>query len=156
MLTNVYFVLTLLVELLFPSIGEALWAPFLVDTFYRKNKINALIWALAAGILPELLSPHTPFGLFSLVYVMSTFLLYDKKQYFFIDHLTTLPLMTFFFSAISTLLLALLVQLPLSLSWAASDLIFRPFLIGIISFLLYTLPQWFFSPKRRAGKEYFL
>ena len=155
--TNIlYFGLTLLATLYFPQLGASLFPPFLVYTFYRNPKMTALGWSVTAGLIPDLLSPHTPFGLYPFVNVLTTLFLYDKKQFFFIDNLSTLPLMTFFFTLLNTALLALFAQIPLSLSWIAGELILNSLIVSLVSFILYTIPQNFFGPKRRRGDEYFI
>ena len=157
MLNNyIYFFITSLIILLFPSVVLQLFAPFLVFIFYRSSKMEALWWSVACGLVLDLLSPHTTLGLFAFTYAVTTALLYDRKQHFFIDNLSTLPLMTFMFSVLSTLILALLVQIPISLPWIATDLLLMPLGDAFIAFFCYTVPYWQLAPKRRRGEEYFL
>lgn len=151
-----YFFVSTAVVLLFPSIVLQLYAPFLVFIFYRCSKIEALWWSLACGLVLDLISPHTTLGMFAIIYVFSTSILYDRKQHFFIDYLSTFPLMTFLYSITSTLVCALWVQIPISIPWIFSDLILLPLGDAVIAFTCYTLPYLRFGPKRRRGEDYFL
>lgn len=118
--------------------------------------MRALWGSVGCGLIEDLLSPHTPFGLFAFIYAITTYFLYDKKQHFFIDSFSTFPLMSFFYSILSTALLALIVQIPLSPAWVMSDLVLLPFGVSLIAFIGYTLPYWAFGPTWRRGEEYFL
>lgn len=151
-----YFLGTLLLTLFVPSLTLQLFTPFLVYIFYRCSKGEALGWSLGCGLILDLLSPHTTLGLFATNYVSVTALLYDRKQHFFIDNLSTFPLMTFIYSSLSTLILALFVQVPLSLPLIATDFILLPLADALIALICYTLPYMYLGPKRRRGEDYFL
>lgn len=103
----------------------------------------------------EMTAYQQHFGWLPLTLVATTFFLYDKQKHFFRDNFSTYPIMTFLFSLLSTLLLALILRLPLTLSWISTDLLLMPFLDGAFAFLFYTLPITFWGPKRRRGEEYF-
>ena len=149
------FVATSLIILLFPALNCQLFSPFLVFIFYRDSLMKALAWSLAAGFVLDLFAYGLHFGFLPVAFALSTLLLYDKKRHFFYDNLSTYPIMTALFSSLSTLILALLSSIPLSLSWAASDLVLMPLLDALFAFILYTVPFVIWGPKRRRGEEYF-
>lgn len=151
-----YFFVTTAIVLLFPSILLQLYTPFLVFIFYRCSKMEALWWSVACGFILDLLSPNTTFGMFAITYVVSTAILYERKQHFFIDYFSTFPLMTFLYSVLSTFLCALWAQIPISIPWILSDLIVLPLADAVIALTCYTLPYARLGPKRRRGEEYFL
>lgn len=154
--TSLIFVVTALLFFLFPTYNVMVFAPFLVTIYYFKAFSSCLWWSFAAGFVVDLLSSHTPLGLHAAVFCLATAYLYDKKQFFFVDNLSTFPLMTTFFSFLATLLLALMSGIPLSLDWVISDLVLMPLADALFAFVCYTLPFSWFRPKRRAGHEYFL
>lgn len=114
------------------------------------------MWTLSAGIFLDLMSPGTRFGLFSLIMLIATWVLYGRKQRFFFDSLSTFPIMSALYSALVYLMLGIATQVPLSTSWMLSDLILMPLLDAFVAFIGITLPLWILGPKRRKGEEYFL
>lgn len=149
------FFATAAVTLFFPSLNIQFFSAFLVFIIYKESLTSALTWAIFAGFILDLTAYSLHFGFLPLSLALTTLLLYDKKRHFFLDSLTTFPIMTTLFSSLSTLLLALFAQIPLSLNWIASDIILMPLLDGIAAFLVYTLPFIYFGTKRRRGEEYF-
>lgn len=148
----------LLIPLYFPSLKLQFFAPFLITILYKKPFFNALWWAFFTGLLQDLLSATHHLGLFGLGSCLTLTALRPLKKHFFEDSLSTIPLMTLFFSIFFTLLQVVLFSLfesspPLSLKWIATDLFFFPLLDALYAFLLFTLPQLFFP--RFSDREYF-
>lgn len=158
------FILTLLFTLflpaLFPSCRLLFFAPFLVVMYYQKSLSLCLYFSFLCGIILDLLS--TSFiGLHALNFCLVTIFLYSRQRNFFSDNLSTLPLMTFFFSLLSTLLDALLIHtfestFPFSLKWVFADVFIMPALDASYAFVCFILPFYAFGKRRRRGKDYFL
>jgi len=130
---------------LFPAARLTFFAPYLVILFYRKPFIRCLWISLFCGLLLDLVSSQLHFGLYALSYVATTALLYRQKQFFFEDSLTTLPVMTFFFSVTSTFINGFLVTLlhkeaSLSFGWVITDLIFLSIIDSIYAVMLLLIP----------------
>lgn len=128
----------------FPRLHLFYFAPYLVFCVYRYSRLGLFWRASLCGIILDLLSSTTHFGLSSLNYCFVAWILYGQKRNFFEDKLSTLPLMTFVFSTLSTgfsVLLALLFgnSHPLSWQWVASDL-FGMSLADSLYALLFSLP----------------
>jgi len=153
---------TLCIPPLIPSLKLFYFIPFLIRCIYLK-KLGTCLWiACGVGLILDLFSANSRFGLFSANYVLTTYMLYGQKRNFFEDSWSTLPFMTFVFSVLSTLvqiLLLLVVDqhiIPLSLHFVFSDLIVMPLLDAVFAFCLFTLPHIFFGKPVRPGNDYFL
>lgn len=152
--------IALTVPLLFPALRLTFFAPFLIICCYRKTLTKCLWLALLCGVIIDLLSSYTRFGLFSLDYCVSLLILYPQRRNFFADSVSTLPIMTFFFAIISTLIMALLLYSIESINifswgWAFTDLLIMPFIDGIYAFLVFTFPALLFGKPARRGRDYF-
>lgn len=158
------FIFTLLATLLMPAIFPAarltFFVPFLVILFYQKELSSCLWVALLCGFIIDLLSSHTLIGIHALNFCLTTWILYGQKRHFFADSITTLPMMTFFFSIMSTL-----IQLPLyyifegkmalSWSWALTDLLIMPAADAAFAFAIFILPAFALGKRPRRGSDYF-
>lgn len=152
---------TLFVPLFFPSLHLLFFPAALIYSLYRKPLTKTLWLGFFAGIFLDLLSANVRFGLHALNYVFALYLLEKIKRHFFEDSLTTIPLMTFLFSALSALLqiplFALLDQpLPLNFKLFAGDVLIMPAADALFAALLYTLPVWALGKPTRRGQDYFL
>lgn len=153
---------TLAVPVFFPSLKLFYFIPFLVRSFYLKPLKTSLWYAFFIGCILDLLSAHMRLGLFAFNYVATTYFLYGVKRHFFEDSLTTLPVMTFFFSVVSSLLQwgALLLferqLLPLSLQFLLIDFLLMPFGDSLFALLAFTLPIALFGKPTRKGSDYFM
>lgn len=143
-----FYTFTLMVCLppLLPDLRVLFFAPFLVYSFYHQTKEGSLWLALLCGLIIDLLSAHTRLGFYALNYCLTTNLLYRQKKHFFADNLSTLPIMAFIFSALSTLIQAILLYafgqgMILSLDWIAIDLIWLPMLDALYAGIAFTLPS---------------
>lgn len=151
---------SLLVPSLFPSARFLFFVPFLITTYYQKSFATCLWLSFLCGFILDILSSSF-IGLHALNYCLATGLLFSQRKHFFSDSLSTLPLMTYFFSFFSTLLEAVLVHtfdtpVSLSLHWFFTDLMIMPLLDGIYAFICFIVPFYFFGIKQRKGKDYFL
>lgn len=86
-----------------PGIPLQIFVPLLVWTFYRYSRIESLYFAVVAGLLCDLLSSTQHMGLYTASYLLSSHVLYPCSTLFFEGNLWTLPLLTFFFSIISSI-----------------------------------------------------
>jgi rod shape-determining protein MreD len=146
---------------LFPGWRLMFFAPFLVILYYQKSFITCLWISLACGLLLDLLSSHERIGLNAADYCLTTFILYKQRRHFFADSLSTLPLMTLFFSFISTLLQLCLIyvfqnKVNISWQWAFTDLVAFPVLDATYAFVIFILPFLFFGKRPRRGRDYFM
>jgi rod shape-determining protein MreD len=155
------FCAALLYLILLPQFFSALklfyFTPFLIALFYKKT-LNTALWAAAlCGFIMDLLSSTSHLGIVSLNYVLTTLVLYPQKRHFFADSFSTLPIMTFLFSILSTLLqviLLFLLDTPLHLSflWFEKDLIVYPLADALYALVGFTLLP---IMPRRVEREYF-
>lgn len=97
------FFLTITLPALFPTLRLDYFVPFLVFAFYRSSnsKTKCLWLALICGLIFDLLSATTHFGLVALNYTLTVYILFYFKNYFFEDAFTTLPIMTLTFIYLS-------------------------------------------------------
>lgn len=144
-------VLGLVLPAVFPFAKINFLIPFLVYLFYHTTQLQCIWWAALCGFIFDSLSSYSHFGIFSANYMLTAWILYKQKFRFFEDGLSTLPLMTFFFSVLSTCLQVFFLDLfgqkiVLSSGWIMNDLLWLPFLDGIYAALTLTLPL-LFLPK---------
>lgn len=156
---------TLLVVLCFPVLFPAwplmAFAPCLVIIFYQTSILTSLWAAALCGLLLDLLSSHSHLGLYAANYCLTTALLYGQQRHFFADSISTLPLMTFFFAILSTIIQAAIFyafekENVFSWAWVMTDLIFLPALDVVYAFVCFLLPAVCFGKPVRRGKDYFL
>lgn len=162
---SLYFIVSLFLSLtfppLFPNLKIYFFIPFLVRSFYLKNKTTSLWLSLFAGLIVDLLSDSPRFGLIPCNYVITSFFLYSLKNRFFEDYFTTLGAVTFLYSLFSTLLqLALLYLLDrsfieISFSFIFKDLALMPLQDAFFAVLFFSLPLLLFKKPSRAGSDYF-
>lgn len=158
------FIICLLATLFMPAITSSIrlvfFAPFLVITFYQKSFFLSLCYALGCGVICDLLSADIRFGVHALSFCVTTLVLYQQKKNFFADSISTLPMMTFFFSVLTTLvdfitLYALQQPQLFSWEWVVCDLLVMPALDGLTAFLVFSLPGLLFGSRVRKGEDYF-
>lgn len=157
------FLITLLLLLigprLFPNLPLAYVIPFLVIILYKKNFMISLWISCFVGLALDLISSANLFGLYACSYTLTTALLYKQRYHFFADSLSTLPLMTFFYSVLSTLILNIIMfgfeQNILSVSLLITDFLFLPFLDATYAFIVYVLPGYLLGKPIRRGSDYF-
>jgi rod shape-determining protein MreD len=140
--------------LLLPKIHLFYFAPFMVICLYHYTRIELLWRSLLCGVIVDLLSSGSFFGMTSVNYCIVSGLLYGQTRNFFEDKLSTFPLMTFFFSFFSTLLSVFFsfftgFEHPLSLLWIATDLIGMSVVDALFALFAFSLP---FELTRLGGK----
>lgn len=148
------FVCTLLGPLLAPKFPLLYFAPYLVLTYYKHPRYSVLWHAFGCGLLIDLFSSSTFFGMTGINYCITSMLLYGQTRNFFEDKMFTLFLMTTLFSLSSTLI-ALFLSLFLdqnfflSFGWLFSELMCLPLCDGAYALLFFSLP---FQLTRRLSK----
>lgn len=129
----------------FPSIRLAPLAPFLVVCFYRLPFRQCLTLAFVSGLLIDLLSTQFRFGLFGVIHLLASALLYGQKKHFFEDRPLPFCLYTSltstFLSGLS-LLAAKFSSMEMAISFPVllSDLVFMPLIDGLYAFLWFVCP----------------
>lgn len=129
----------------FPKLRLLFFAPYLISSLYKKSIWTTLWRGLFVGVIIDLFSSSSSFGLTSLVYVLSCFLLSSQKRNFFEDKLITLPLMTAFFSILSTFLNALFLvifeqQMLFSTRFILTELFGMALADALFALLFFSLP----------------
>lgn len=147
------FATSLLATLLVP-VRLFFFVPFLVLFIYKNNVSTSLWMAFLCGLVLDFLTPGNRLGLISLNFTLATLLLFQLKQYFFVDRMSTLPLMTFLFGAFAACLQLLLEgifqgNLRFSASYVTWDIILMPVCDALFA-LLATVFMQFVSFKKRA------
>jgi len=155
------FLLTILMPVIVPSFTIAYLVPCIVVLFYTKSLIACLWGALGCGFILDILSPHAHLGLYASNFTITAALLYRQKQHFFSDKATTLPLMTFFFSLLSTLFHTFFVgmfeeKITVTRNWILFDLLLLPAYDGVFAFSVFILPFLVLGKQIRKGDDYFM
>lgn len=147
------FILSLVLPIFWNSASIFFYVPFLVICFYRTKFTHALWWALICGFFVDLFSVHTRLGNTSLVYCLTTFILYRLKFRFFEDGFSTFPVLTYVFVSLSTLMLGLLYRiidihwLVFSWDWIQNDLIILPLKDSLFALFFYTIPLFLINQR---------
>lgn len=153
--------LTLFFPILFPNFRVYFFLPFLIIAFYQKSLSTCLWLSVGCGTIMDLLSSLPTLGVYALAYTVTTLLLYRIKRNFFADHISTLPLMTLFFSQISSCFLVLETSFlenlhSFSWKWLFSDLAIMPLLDSSFAFCFFIVPALLFGKPIRRGRDYFI
>jgi len=151
---------TLVIPPLLASGRLMFFSPFLVIICYKKRFSSCLWVAFGCGIIMDLLSSNIRLGIHSLNYCLTLTLLYPQKKHFFADSLSTLPIMTFLFSSVSTFLMAILLysleaKNMISWYWAFTDLLVMPSMDALFAFCAFIIPPLLFGKPQRRGSDYF-
>lgn len=151
----------LCIPVLFPSFRLTFFAPFFIVSCYQKPLKKCLWYAFACGVFLDLLSSSGRLGLHALDYCVTVSILYPQRRHFFADSISTLPMMTFCFSVLSTLIMAILLYSiesynVFSWAWIATDLFYWSTIDAGYAFLCFVLPALLFNKPRRRGKDYFI
>ncbi len=93
----------------------------------------------------DLLAPYPRLGILAVNYCATSMIVYRAKSWFFEDSLISLPVMTFLFAEVSTLLHALLLGLfasgpVVSWTWIATDLLLLPLLDAFYAWIWFAFP----------------
>ena len=141
---------TLFSQILEPSFRLTFFAPFLIIIFYQTSFLSSLYFALLAGLIIDIFSSPLRFGVYALNYTITTAFLYGQTKNYFADSLMTLPIMTFLFAVVSTILqICLLIvfsKVPnISIAWFFSDLLVMPAVDAVFAFCWFILGSMFFG-----------
>jgi len=147
--------LALFLPLFFPFLHILFFAPFLIVCFYRCSLSVCLWWALSSGFIIDLFSYETRLGTYAINYCLTTLCLYPYKFHFFEDRLSTLPIMSFGFTCLSTLIQIGLFYITgksfsLSWEWALHDLLLIPLQVAIYALLAFSLSSFTISYLKRS------
>lgn len=129
----------------FPQIKFMAFSPFLVLLITKKERITALFISLGTGLLIDCSSSSTVFGTYSLIYCLTTALLYGKIRHLCSDKAAAFSLFTFLFSLVSTSIELCFLhifneQTLFSFHLLITDLLFMPFLDALYAFFWFTCP----------------
>lgn len=129
----------------FPHCPLYYFAPYLVLCFYKFSKFRVLVRACFCALFLDLLSSHAHFGITPLNFCCVSLLLFSQKHHFFADKLSTLPLLTFLFSFLSTLFSLTLLSFQKKVflfhgSGCVTDLLLLPLLDAAYSLIVFSLP----------------
>lgn len=149
----------LLLPLFLPKAHLIFFAPFLVLTYYKKSLYKSFWFALLAGIVVDIFSASNPFGISSLIYVLTTRVIYNQKRNFFEEKPSTLPFMTFLFSLFSTFIGKIALYffakpLPLSLESLITDCLLMPICDAAYAMALFFLPFQILKKIKYQNRPY--
>jgi cell shape-determining protein MreD len=122
----------------------------LVMLFYFLSKTSCAWLALLCGCLIDCLYTHARLGFTGTSYLIGALILYEYRLYFFKDAYSTLAIMTYLFSCISSCIEAPLhlffgVEVfVISIQWLAVDCFLMPLLDASCAFLLFSLPHFLY------------
>lgn len=153
--------LTIAIPSLYPTMRLSYFIPFLVIVCYQMTLSRALWIAFGCGMVLDLLTAHTRLGLYAMDFCVTLAMLYPQRRNFFADSLSTLPIMTFLFSTLSTLVMAIMLYViemksVFSWSWFLTDLLVLPAADALFAFAVFIGPAYFLGRPQRRGKDYFL
>ncbi len=139
------FLALFLFPLWFPKLQLLFFAPYLICMLYKHPFFSNLWRCVLAGLIVDLFSSAPLFGLTSLNYLVVLLILRTQKHNFFQDKLATIPLMTAFFSILSTFFSALFLLIftqnsLFSARWIVTDLFEMALLDALYAFILFSLP----------------
>lgn len=132
-------------QIMLPNLRLVYFAPAFIYLLYSRKEANSLIFCLLIGVISDLFSAYTPFGLYVLVYLLAYHTLRVIKHFFFFEELISLPILSYIFSMITTLYLGIFIQSSsklslFSLSWIFSDLFLYPLIDALYAFLFHAIP----------------
>jgi hypothetical protein len=153
-------VMTLISSSIFPSFRLMFFIPYLIVLYYKQSYVKCLWGAFICGLIIDLLSSKTPLGLWSLNYAVTSIVLYKQRLNFFGDRQSTLPIMTFLFSVISTSLqwFSILIfesQFLPGMNSVLTEFVAMPFFDALYAYSFFILPWVIFYPLPRKGTDYF-
>lgn len=138
----------------YPTLRLFYFAPFIACSVYQTSFLGLLYRAFFAGLTLDLFSSSTVFGITGLNYGVVAAALFLLRRHFFEDKFSTLPIMTFLFSFISTLLYAFFCvsiggRISLSWKWAYTDLLIMPLFDGLYALVCFVLPAFVYKKISR-------
>lgn len=161
----ILFIISLILSLASSFINAPLklnfFIPIIIISFYQKSLNYCLWFSLLCGLIFDLFHQADLLGLEILAFSLSTLLLYNQKQNFFSDYITTLPLMTFFYSALNFVIECLIIYFIdkpsffFSIKFIISNLLIYPLMDSIYALLFFVLPFKLFGKRQLRGSDYF-
>lgn len=115
-----------------PNFHPIFFAPYLIFNFYRFSKENIVLKSIFLGILCDLLSSFV-FGIHSILYFLTTILLYKTHRIFLKDKLLSIPIMTFLYSGIFHLISYFIIPF-FNYPFFFDKFVFKRILVTIIKF----------------------
>jgi rod shape-determining protein MreD len=115
------YVLTLFNTALFPFFAIRPFLPLLLLILYTFPQLRSMQIAAFYGLSLDLVCFETPFGTYCVIFTIVMGLLYGQKRTFFEDHPTTIPILSFEFSILLSVVefgMFTLVGKGFSLSWS--------------------------------------
>lgn len=143
-------------SVLWPGFHIQYLIPFLILAIYKRSFFHCLWFALCCGFLLDLFSPNLRLGTYACCYTLAMVIVYKQKRHFFADTLSTMPIMVFLFSSLSSLFLIPFEGISFSWSLIITDLIIYPILDATYGFSIYVLPFWIFGKRQLKGEDYFM
>lgn len=145
---------TLICPALMPRLHLAFFAPFLILLIYRRPLIHCLWWALACGLILDLLSSHRRLGVQALAYFLTTWLLFRQKNHVFNDKPISLPLMTCLFGITSAIAQMGILQvfergISPSWQWVGTDLLLWPLADALYAAVWFYIPSLMLQQRQR-------
>ncbi len=142
--------LSLFALLFFPALPICPFAPFLALLILRKPLYQAIWLAALAGLTLDLLSSNLHFGLYSLIFALSSIALYKLKNLVFEERPHSLALLSaiasFFLSTLEITLLSFSPHPPpFTGKVVITDLILLPLFDGLLAFFWFCLPLKLYS-----------
>lgn len=124
-----------------PSVFLYPFAPLLILSFYRLPLLSCLYISLGIGLLSDLCSSQFFFGLYTLSYTLTTWILYRQKRHFFEEKPSAFCLYTALFSFVLSLcpLLASLRTFTWSLPTICLETILMPLCDALYAYSAYYL-----------------
>jgi hypothetical protein len=123
------------------------FSPYLVYHLMHSSLVSTLGRAALIGFFLDCFSSFLPFGFYILVYPAICALLYRKRALLFGDKPLSLPLYTFVFSLVFSLVEHFYLswtqsKLSFNIHSICTEFILAPFLDSACAFLFFTLPSW--------------
>ncbi len=150
--------MTLIVPNVFVSLRLLFVVPPCIFALYIFSSKNALWTAFLLGCFLDAIQYTPLFGMLGLCFLLTQIFLLRLRQFFFQDLLSTLFILTFLFSSISTLLKGVFILLlgfsnPFTISWILSDVLFMPCVDAIYAFICFSMPITWLQRRRMRGGE---
>lgn len=137
---------------LYPEWRLFYFCPFIVMSLYRVDLLKSLIMAFAIGIFLSFFSLDSRFGVIGSILVLTSVLVNPLKQYLFADRFYTLPLMTYVYAVVFTILQGFIFS-----TFSSSDFPVRAFFTeglimplgdALFAFGVFVLPSMIFKSMR--------
>lgn len=131
--------------LFLPHMRLFFFAPYLIFLVYRLPLASLLWVASGIGLLLDVTSNGLPLGFYALLYASSVALIYPQRRHFFVDKLSTLPVVTFLLSCLISLLQVPLLFLSgfsphVSWRWVMTDVVGMGLADGLYALVWFAVP----------------